>query len=62
MSRKCFVSYAHRLDDDSVDKFRKIFTDQRDVFSLFRRICGSMAESVNYPGHDIRQFPKLHKS
>ena len=32
MSRKVFVSYAHRLDDSAADDFQAIFADKRDVF------------------------------
>jgi len=32
MSRKVFVSYSHRLDQDAADDFRKFFSDERDVF------------------------------
>jgi len=32
MARKVFVSYSHRLDQESADTFRKFFADQRDVF------------------------------
>jgi len=30
--RKVFVSYSHRLDQESVDRFRQFFSDERDVF------------------------------
>ena len=32
MSRKAFVSYSHRLDQDAAEEFRKLFADERDVF------------------------------
>ena len=32
MGKKVFVSYSHRLDQGAADDFRKIFSDQRDVF------------------------------
>lgn len=30
--RKVFVSYSHRLDQAAADDFRRIFSDERDVF------------------------------
>ena len=32
MSRKVFVSFSHRLDQDAAEEFRKLFSDERDVF------------------------------
>ena len=32
MSRKVFVSYSHRLDQEAAEEFRKLFSDERDVF------------------------------
>ncbi|MEL6438422.1 MAG: TIR domain-containing protein [Cyanobacteria bacterium J06621_8] len=32
MARKVFVSYSHKLDQSAADDFKKIFSDQRDVF------------------------------
>lgn len=32
MARKVFVSYSHRLDQDSADRFAAVFSDSRDVF------------------------------
>lgn len=32
MSRKVFVSYSHRLDQEASEDFRKLFSDERDVF------------------------------
>ena len=32
MARKVFVSYSHRLDQDDVDRFARLFSDRRDVF------------------------------
>ena len=32
MSRKVFVSYSHRLDQAAAEDFRKLFSDERDVF------------------------------
>ena len=32
MSRKVFVSYSHRLDQEAAEEFRKLFSDERNVF------------------------------
>jgi hypothetical protein len=32
MSRKVFISYSHRLDQEAADRFANFFADQRDVF------------------------------
>ena len=32
MSRKVFVSYSHRLDQEAAEEFRRLFSDERDVF------------------------------
>ncbi len=32
MSRKAFISYSHRLDQEAADRFANFFSDQRDVF------------------------------
>lgn len=32
MSRKVFVSYSHRLDQQAANEFQKLFSDERDVF------------------------------
>lgn len=32
MSRKVFVSYSHRLDQEAAEEFQKLFSDERDVF------------------------------
>ena len=31
-ARKTFVSYSHSLDQGAADRFRKFFSDERDVF------------------------------
>ena len=32
MSRKVFVSYSHRLDQQAANEFQKLFSDERDAF------------------------------
>jgi hypothetical protein len=47
MGRKVFVSYSHRLDQDSADDFRDFFADQRDVF-----IDKSIREDIGELGNE----------
>ena len=43
--RKVFVSYSHRLDQDSAERFSRIFSDKRDVF---------VDKSIRYDVGDFR--------
>lgn len=48
MSRKVFVSYSHRLDQQAANDFRKIFANERDVFidKSIREDIGELAAST----------------
>jgi Thoeris protein ThsB, TIR-like domain len=51
MSRKVFVSYAHRLDQNEADNFQNIFADKRDVF-----VDKSVREDIgDYAADTIKQ-------
>ena len=43
MSRKVFISYSHRLDQDAADEFAYFFSDRRDVF-LDKSVRGDLGD------------------
>ena len=59
MARNVFVSYSHRLDQDAAEEFRKLFSDQREVFvdkSMRHDIGDNEVESIKARLRDqIRQ-------
>ena len=45
-TRKVFVNYSHRLDQDAAEKFRNFFSDERDVF-IDKSIRDDLGENAN---------------